>query len=177
MKIRILAAGGTIDAGQYDFKEGKVISFADPAVSHILKDGRVRNIHTMPVEPITDTDADIFVLERKDSLDMTDEDRKRILQMCLLDTRDRILITHGTDTMTKTGELLEKNIKDKTIVLTGSMRPYTSSESDASFNLGGALIATETLPHGVYIVIQGEVFRVGEVQKIRTEGDPHFERK
>jgi len=174
--IRIIAVGGTIDAEQYNFAEGKVITFGDPAVEKILRTGRVRHISSEVTHKIENDDADIFVLEQKDSLDMSDDDRARILALCKSDPRDRILITHGTDTMTITGELLLKNIKDKTIVLTGSMRPYTAENSDAAFNLGGALIAAESLPHGVYIVIQGEVFPVEKVKKVRAEGDPHFEK-
>lgn len=173
--IRIIAVGGTIDAEQYNFTEGKVITFGDPAVEKILRTGRVRHISPEITHKVGDDDADIFVLEQKDSLDMSDADRTRILELCKSDQRDRILITHGTDTMALTGELLSKNIKNKTIVLTGSMRPYTAENSDAAFNLGGALIATESLPCGVYIVIQGEVFPVEKVKKIRAEGDPHFE--
>lgn len=173
--IRVIVVGGTIDAEQYDFSEGKVISFGDPAVEQILRTGRVRHISPEIAHKITDDDADIFVLQQKDSLDMTDEDRSKILALCASDPRDRILITHGTDTMTKTGLLLSEHIIDKTIVLTGAMRPYASENSDAAFNLGGALIATETLPAGVYVVIQGKVFPVDKVQKIKENNDPHFE--
>jgi L-asparaginase len=97
------------------------------------------------------------------------------LRLCEKDPRKRILITHGTDTMQKTGTLLAEKIKDKTIVLTGSMRPYYAENSDASFNLGSALVACQTLPPGVYVVLQGEVFSVDKVKKVRAENDPHFE--
>ncbi|MCX6736018.1 MAG: asparaginase domain-containing protein [Candidatus Parcubacteria bacterium] len=174
--LRIIATGGTIDAEKYNFDEGKVITFGDPAVKKILKTGRVRHLNTKAVIKVEDDDADIFVLPQKDSLDMTDEDRKRILDVCLLDPRERILITHGTDTMAKTGVLLAENIQNKTIILTGAMRPSMAEDSDASFNLGGALIAAETLPHGVYIVMQGEVFPVPHVQKIKKNGEGYFEK-
>jgi len=174
--IRIIVAGGTIDAAKYDFDEGKVIVFGEPAVEKILKTGRVRHLDAKGATPIENDDADILVLPQKDSLDMTDEDRERILSLCQRDPRERILITHGTDTMAKTGELLAENIKNKTIVLTGAMQPNASENSDASFNLGGALVACETLPHGVYIVMQGEVFPVPHVQKIKKDGEKYFEK-
>ena len=174
--LRIIAAGGTIDAEKYNFDEGKVIAFGDLAVEKILKTGRVRHLNTKAEIIIENDDADIFLLPQKDSLDMTDEDRKRILDICLLDPRERMLITHGTDTMAKTGSLLSENIQNKTIVLTGAMRPNASENSDASFNLGGALIAAETLPHGVYIVMQGEIFPIPHVQKIKKNGEGYFEK-
>ncbi len=175
-KIRIIVAGGTIDAEKYDFKEGKVITFGEPAVEKILKTGRVRHIDTNSSLPKKNDDSDIFILPQKDSLDMTDEDRQRILDICSRDERGRILITHGTDTMSKTGELLSFHIHNKTIVLTGAMQPNTSKNSDAPFNLGGALIACETLPHGVYIVIQGEIFPIPHVQKVKKDGEKYFEK-
>ena len=173
--MRIIAVGGTIDAEKYDFAEGKVLEFGEPAVKNILKTGRVRNLDISPSEPIKHDDADIFILPQKDSLEMTDEDRQRILDVCLMDTRERILITHGTDTMAKTGELLSEKIKNKTIVLTGAMRPNKAPDSDAPFNLGGAIIACQTLPPGVYIVMQGEIFPIPNVRKIKHNGEGFFE--
>jgi L-asparaginase len=174
--VRIIVTGGTIDAEKYDFDEGKVITFGTPAVEKILKTGRVRHIHGNLMKREDYEDADVLVLSQKDSLNMTDEDRENILHVCTKDKRERILITHGTDTMAKTGALLAKHLKRKTIVLTGAMRPNGSKDSDAPFNLGGALIATETLPYGVYIVIQGEVFPIPNVKKTKTEGDAYFEK-
>lgn len=172
--IRIIAVGGTIDAEKYDFTEGRVIQFGDPAAEQILKMGRVRYGFSGTKYPV-DEDADIYILEQKDSLDMTDNDRMRILVLCLLEKRKRILITHGTDTMPVTGRLLLEHVEGKTIVLTGAMRPNASDNSDAAFNFGGAYIACQTLPPGVYIVLQGEVFPVDQVKKVRDENDPHFE--
>lgn len=174
--IRIIVTGGTIDAAKYDFKEGKVIAFGEPAVEKILKTGRVRHLDAKSAAPIENDDADIFILPQKDSLDMTDLDRERILSLCQTDVRKRILITHGTDTMAKTGELLARHVKDKTIVLTGSMQPNASENSDASFNLGGALVACETLSEGVYIVMQGDIFPVPHVQKVKKNGEKYFEK-
>lgn len=173
--IRIIVTGGTIDAAEYNFAEGKVISFGDPAVESILKIGRVRHVYTKTSVPFSN-DADILVLPQKDSLEMTDEDRSQILSLCLRDTRERILITHGTDTATLTGKLLAEHIKDKTIVITCAMLPNTAKETDARFNVGGAMIACSILPHGVYLVMQGEVFPINEVQKIKVASGGYFER-
>lgn len=173
--IRIIAAGGTIDAKDYDFAMGRVVAFGDPAVEKIFASGRVRTVFTKTERPV-DENADILVLEQKDSLDMTEDDRLRILLLCLLDSRERILITHGTDTMVNTGLLLQKHVEGKTIVLTGAMRPNTAVETDAPFNVGGALVACQTLPHGVYVVMQGRVFPVNQVRKIRVNGSGYFQK-
>lgn len=172
--IRIIVTGGTIDAKDYDFAEGRVVAFGDPAVEKIFVSGRMRTAFTKTEKPV-DEDADIIVLEQKDSLNMTDEDRLRILLLCLLDSRNQILITHGTDTMVETGLVLQEHVEGKTVVLTGAMRPHAAAESDASFNVGGALIACQTLPHGVYVVMQGRVFPVDQVRKVRNSGDGYFQ--
>lgn len=110
------------------------------------------------------------VLMLKDSLYMTDQDREEILKRCLECKEDKIIITHGTDTMVKTAELLGKNIKDKTIVLLGSMVPYNREKSDALFNLGGAVTAVETLPRGVYLSMNGRILTWDNVRKNKELG-------
>jgi len=167
-KIRIIATGGTIDAVKYDFDKGEVLAFGEPAVNEILKVGRVRNLKEF---------AEVIILPQKDSLAMDDEDRKKILDVVLQEsTPECVLIIHGTDTMPETGRLLQQHVKGKTIVLTGSMRPNASKNSDAPFDVGGAWIACQTLPHGVYIVANGEIFPVQYVKKNRENPeDPHFE--
>jgi len=173
-KIRFIAAGGTIDAKEYDLKEGRVITFGDPALEHILKTGRVRTISLKSAPPLKE-DADIWVLEeRKDSLDMNDEDRNRILLLCLLEERNRIVITHGTDTMKKTGLLLKEHIRGKTIVLTGAMLPYQFKDSDAAINVGMAIAACQIEPPGVYIAMNGKVLPVDRADKIKEPGDAYF---
>jgi L-asparaginase len=174
-ELRILVAGGTIDAREYDFARGKVLSFGNPAVEQILRTGRVRDLSTATRTPADET-ADILLVGQKDSLEMTDADRQRIVSLVVTDPRERILITHGTDTMQQTGALIAAQGLDKTVVLTGAMRPFLATDSDAAFNLGGALVACRTLPHGVYIVIQGEVFPVDSVRKVREGGGGYFTR-
>lgn len=145
LPMRIIIIGGTIDAQDYDEIEGKVKSFGEPAVEDIFKMGRVRIPYKKATVPLED-DGDIVVLDQLDSLDMTEIDRIKILLFCLLDDKERILITHGTDTMVQTGLLLREHLRGKTVVLTGAMRPHRFDQSDAAFNVGGAVIACQTLP-------------------------------
>ena len=106
----------------------------------------------------------------KDSLDMNPNDRKLILDACLETNATNIVITHGTDTMTDTAELLSQNIANKTIVFTGAMIPYKFGSSDGLFNLGSALTAVQTLSPGIYIAINGNIFKSNEVRKNRQKG-------
>jgi L-asparaginase len=101
---------------------------------------------------------------RKDSLELTDADRQTILEAVKASASQRILITHGTDTMAQTAEVL-KSVADRTIVLTGAMQPARMRRSDATFNIGFAWAAVSLLPAGVYIAMNGEVFEAGSVRK------------
>jgi L-asparaginase len=107
----------------------------------------------------------------KDSLEFTDAERKLIGDACLNTAAQRILITHGTDTMTQTAEYLAKHMTDKTIVLTGAMVPYKFGSSDGMFNLGSALAFVQMLPPGVYISMNGKCFKAGEVRKNLDRGE------
>ncbi|MCL5772899.1 MAG: asparaginase [Firmicutes bacterium] len=100
-----------------------------------------------------------------DSLNMTHSDREITLDNCRKAEDDRILITHGTDTMVETAKVLAKGIKNKTIVLTGAAIPYKFGSSDGLFNLGSALAFTQTLPPGVYIAMNGKYFTWDNVRK------------
>jgi len=113
---------------------------------------------------------DSEVLFLKDSLEMNDKDRDLILSKCLECDEDKIIITHGTDTMVDTAQLLGDKIKDKTIVLFGSMIPYSVNNSDALFNLGGALSAVQNKKQGVYIAMNGQIFDFDKVEKNKKLG-------
>ena len=155
-KITILVTGGTFDK-EYNEISGKLY-FNESNIKEMLELGRCK----IPVS--------IKNLMLKDSLDMVDIDRKLILDACIQTKIKKIVITHGTDTMTKTAKLLAQNIKNKTIVFTGAMIPYKFGASDGLFNLGSALTAAQTLESGVYIAINGNIFKWDEVTKNRKKG-------
>jgi len=110
---------------------------------------------------------EIETLLRKDSLDMTNEDRAYILERVREEPSSRILITHGTDTVIETANVL-KQVEGKTIVLVGSLSPAQFRDSDAEFNIGFAFAAVQTLPQGVYITMNGRVFHPDRVRKNRS---------
>lgn len=151
--VRILLTGGTIDKVHDPQLEG--ITFARDGMSQIpeiLAQGR----------------CDFPSIEKLmflDSLDMTDEHRAEIASAITLAPEDAIVITHGTSTMGETARYLEEIGAQKTIILTGAMRPWSLSFSDAGFNLGGAIIAAQTLPCGVYGVMNGRVFAAQNLKK------------
>jgi L-asparaginase len=123
----------------------------------------------------TDATARVEPLMQKDSMDITSEDRQLIYNRCTDAQEKRILITHGTDTMAETAKFLgEKGVGDKTVVLVGSFVPLSQENSDGFFNLGYALAATQMLPSGVWVAINGEVFEWNNVHKNREKSK--FER-
>lgn len=105
-----------------------------------------------------------------DSLEMTNEDRELIAYQCLQCEEDKIIITHGTDTMSETAVMLAQRIKNKTIVLTGAMIPIKFGSSDGLFNLGSALAFAQSLPHGVYVAMNGRYFNWDNVRKNKQTG-------
>ncbi len=156
MSIRIFVTGGTFDK-EYNELNGQLF-FKDTHIQEILKLGRSR------------VDVSVRTLMLIDSLEMTDADRGIIIESCKRADEDRIVITHGTDTMTTTAKVLAENITDKTIVLTGAMIPYKFGSSDGLFNLGSALAFAQTLPAGVYIAMNGRYFNWNNVRKNRQTG-------
>ena len=152
--IAIVTTGGTIDKAYFDaLSEYQV---GEAMAAQLLKVARV----TCPFR--------IVELLRKDSLDLTDEDRERLRQTVSELPESRVVVTHGTDTMTQSASVLEQ-VKDKSIVLTGALAPARFSESDATFNLGMAFAAAQVVPAGVYIAMNGQVFKASEVRKDREQ--------
>lgn len=151
--IDIFTTGGTIDKVYFDALSEYQIG--PTALPDILTENNVHVPHR------------VTQLMRKDSLELSDEDRQAIRDAVAASEADKILVTHGTDTMVQTGCLL-KDIVGKTIVLTGSMQPATLRHSDAAFNVGFALAATQTLSHGVYVAMNGEVFDPSHTRKDRA---------
>lgn len=156
MTIKIIVTGGTFDK-EYDPLTGQLY-FKGTHVLEMLRLGRSR----IP--------AQIKKIMMMDSLSMTETDRRQILAECQKSTQDKILITHGTDTMVETAKLLGQHIKNKTIILTGAMIPYAFGSSDGLFNLGSALAFVQTLPAGVYISMNGKYFRWDNVRKNKEVG-------
>ena len=156
MSVRILVTGGTFDK-EYDEIKGKLF-FKDTHMREILDLGRSK------------LELKIRTLMLVDSLEMTDADRELILENCEKVNEARVVITHGTDTMTKTAKVLANAELSKTIVLTGAMIPYKFGSSDGLFNLGGALAFAQTLNPGVYIAMNGRVFDWDKVTKNKETG-------
>jgi len=157
MAIKIIVTGGTFDK-EYNELNGELF-FKDTHLHEMLSRGRSK------------LELDITTLMMIDSLDMKESDRKKIADACIEANEDKILITHGTDTMPITAEVLSHQIKDKTVVLTGAMVPYKFGSSDGMFNLGSALAFVQTLPHGVYVVMNGKVFDGNNVMKNKATGE------
>ena len=156
MAIRILVTGGTFDK-EYNERTGQLY-FKDTHLAEMLRLGRSRVDITMRTVMMTD------------SLEMTDADRALIVQNCLQSTEERIVITHGTDTMVETAGAIAKEVKGKTVVLTGAMIPYAFGSSDGLFNLGSALSFVQALASGVYIAMNGRCFIWDRVRKNRASG-------
>lgn len=156
MTIRIFITGGTFDK-EYNELTGQLF-FNDTHIHDLLELGRNK------------VDVEIRTLMMVDSLEMTEEDRQLIAHQCNNCEEDNIVITHGTDTMSDTAEYLAKNVKGKTIVLTGAMIPIKFGSSDGLFNLGSALAFAQSLPKGVYVAMNGRYFEADNVRKNRQTG-------
>ena len=154
--ICILITGGTFDK-EYNELTGQLY-FKDSHLPEMLKLGRCS------------LDLEVHTLMMIDSLDLTDADRRVILEHCRCVPEDRILITHGTDTMVQTAATLAGHVEGKTIVLTGAMVPYKFGSSDGLFNLGSALAFAQTLPPGVYVAMNGRCYAWDHVRKNRETG-------
>lgn len=150
--LRIFTTGGTIDKIYFDARSEYEVG--EPQIGEILREMNVQ------------LRFDITPLMRKDSLDMNDADRAHIRSAVTAAAEDRIVITHGTDTMTQTAAALA-GIPDKTIVLTGALNPARFRGSDAMFNIGGAVAAAQIAQPGVYIYMNGRVFDARRVRKNR----------
>jgi L-asparaginase len=159
MAIRVLITGGTFDK-EYDELTGRLY-FRDTHLPEMLERGR------------SGVDVEIEQVLMIDSLDMTEEDRQRILACCHCAPEERIVITHGTDTMVETAAALAAAlhpVSGKTIVLTGAMIPYAFGSSDGLFNLGSALSFAQVLPAGVYVAMNGRYFAWNDVRKNKERG-------
>jgi len=161
MSIRIFVTGGTFDK-EYDELTGKLF-FNKTHLREMLNLGRSK------------IDVNISTLMMKDSLEMTDADRSHIVDNCQSSNENKVIVTHGTDTMVKTAHSIAKKNINKVIVLTGAMIPYKFGSSDGLFNLGAAIGFVQSLNCGVYIAMNGKCFNYNEVIKNSETGE--FETK
>lgn len=155
LKIRVITTGGTIDKVYFDTTSDYEVG--EPTVPHVFREAAVG------------IEFELEPLLRKDSLEITDEDRARIRLACEAASENHILITHGTDTMSETAEYLE-GIPGKTIILTGALTPARFRVTDAIFNLGLALGAVLSKQEGVFLAMNGQIFEAGKVRKNREAG-------
>jgi L-asparaginase len=157
-RIYVIATGGTIEK-VYSEQTGNVQNL-DSKIDRYFRQLR-----------LPDADIQVTHLMNKDSLEMTDEDRARVLELVREKLRDPapIVITHGTDTMVDTGLVLQKGLADLPvpIVLTGAMTPLGFEASDGLQNLTESLLAARVLAPGVYVVMHNQVFPVDRVRKDR----------
>lgn len=145
MKVVFIQTGGSIDKDYPRVVNAYGFEITEPAVKRILE----------KVNP--NFNYEVVSVLKKDSLDMSYEDRVKIKETCENIDCDRIIITHGTDTMLETAKVLS-DIRDKIIVITGAKRPEMFSNSDASFNVGAAVGAINVIKPGIYIAMNGRIY-------------------
>ena len=150
MQIEIFTTGGTIDKLYFDAKSDYEVG--DPQIVDLLREANLT------------LDYQVTSLMRKDSLEMTAADRQQIRKAVEESSALNIVITHGTDTMIETGKCLQ-SIIDKTIILTGAMQPARFRSTDAIYNVASAITAVQTLPVGVYIAMNGQLFDPAQTRK------------
>lgn len=156
-KIQIYVTGGTFDK-EYNYITGELY-FKDTHLHQMFERGR------------STLDVDIKTLMMLDSLQMTEADREIIIYSCKKSVHEKIVLTHGTDTMVQTAAAIAKHNIEKTIIVTGAMIPYAfGTSSDGFFNLGAALAFVQTLPHGVYIAMNGRYYHWDKVRKNTKTG-------
>jgi L-asparaginase len=157
MKILFIQTGGTIDKDYPRLQKGYAFEITTPAVQRILK----------KINPAFE--YEILELFKKDSLDLDDVDRNKILDVCKKCNYDKIIITHGTDTIIDTAKFLA-GISGKTIILTGSFIPERFKKSDADFNIGVAIGALSVIDKGVYIAMNGRIYESGKIKRNLKSG-------
>jgi L-asparaginase len=148
--ILVVTTGGTIDKVYFDANSAFEVGHS--MVGELLREAHVH----APFET--------HEVMRKDSLDLSDADREAIRAAIAAAPNERVVVTHGTDTMTETARVL-RSIAGKTIVLTGALSPARFANTDAAFNVGMAFAAVQVLPHGVYIAMNGQLFDAARVRK------------
>jgi L-asparaginase len=159
MDVKIFTMGGTIDKIYFDAKSEYEVG--PPQIVEVFREANVTVAHA------------VETVMSKDSLDLTAEDRRELRRRIEAEPCQRIMVTHGTDTMIETAKVL-LGIPEKTIVLTGSMQPARFKVTDAVFNIGSALAAAQCLPPGVYIAMNGRIFDPTKSRKNAKENRFEF---
>ena len=155
--IQILITGGTFDKS-YNHISGDLF-FEKTHIPEMLERSKCR------------LNVDVKTLMMIDSLEMTQKDIEKIIDECKKTKSSRIVITHGTDTMVQTAQTIKEHTsRDKVVVITGAMLPFSIKESDAMFNLGGAFIAAQTSEPGIWISMNGHIFKSDDVAKNKKKG-------
>jgi len=157
MKLTFIQTGGTIDKDYPRTTKGYAFEIAAPAVERILE----------KLNPAFE--YEVISALKKDSLDITEQDRSEILEICKETNSQKIIITHGTDTMLDTARVLSQ-IKDKTIIITGAMRPERFSNSDAPVTVGMAIGAVSVLGDGIYIAMHGRILSWDKCKRDMSTG-------
>ncbi len=150
MKLVFITTGGTIDKIYFD-RKGR-FEVGDPQITEVLREANVT------------LDFEVISLMRKDSLDMSDADRRIVLETVRKHSEQRFVVTHGTDTMVETAKVLQ-GARGKTVVLTGAMQPARFRFTDAVFNIATAVAAVQLLPQGTYIAMNGRIFLPDRARK------------
>ena len=157
MKIKVFTCGGTFEK-VYNTLSGE-LEFKNSCIPEIIKRSRIT------------LNVDFEVLFFKDSLNMNNDDRLIIANKIKREPTKNIVLIHGTDTMTETAKTIKEHTsRDKVVVITGAMLPFSIKESDAMFNLGGAFIAAQTSEPGIWISMNGHIFRSDDVAKNKIKG-------
>lgn len=158
MKITFIQTGGTIDKDYPHTSNGWAFEIGEPAVKRIL--------HVLQPS----FEYDIVEAFRKDSLEINDDDRGKLVELIRKQDTDKIIITHGTDTMVETGAFLSESITNKIIVITGAMKPERFKDSEAFINVGSAITMAQTMPPGVYICMHGIAKSWNEIKRNKETG-------
>ncbi|MEP2668117.1 MAG: asparaginase domain-containing protein [Cyclobacteriaceae bacterium] len=153
MKITFIQTGGTIDKDYPHTTKGWAFEFGEPATTRVLE----------KLNP--SFEYEVLTAFQKDSLEITDDDRKNLAELINTQPSDKIIVTHGTDTMIETANYLSKEIRNKLVIITGAMRPEQFSNSDAPINIGCAIAAANLLQEGIYIAMHGIVKPHNEIKR------------
>ena len=161
MHITFIQTGGTIDKDYPRSSGGYAFEFGEPATERLLA-----RLHPSFA-------YDVRTAFQKDSTEIDQRDRQRLLELIRADANDKIIVTHGTDTMLETAAFQAEHVADKLIVITGAMRPERCSDSDAPINVGCAIATANLCERGVFVAMHGIVKRHSEVQRDPTTGKYH----